>query len=483
MKVKHCVVLMVLMLNVGYVFGQNAWRQLNVNNSISFQCIYFISGTMGWAIGDQGGMYKTIDGGESWSQINLGYHFFSDMSYAYSGDLWLITQSGAAYKSQYSSGYETWDLMHSVSGDYYFSSIRTNNLNHMFMIGEQIWKTTDSGASWNQVNVPVAYYSDMGFIGELCVLIGNQGAILKSTDSGETWTPISGTIINNTNLYSIEIIDFDTWIIVGADGKIFRTENGGSSFNLIESNTSTVLRDIKWLSSGVLMIACDDGTVLKTTDNGLTWVVHNYGFSSGLYSIARTAEPMLQYACGHGGKVLKTESQGEIPYLNVSPNSLNFQANENLSTDFDIDANTLWSISCSDSWFSCNFTGGQNNFTIDVSVDINTQAVSRTGTISVTGSGITRDITVNQSPSAAIENLSYYGISVFPNPVNKMLYIENIPANLIQIRFVDLSGRCLLQQSASEVDGSIELDVLPSGMYFIIFDMQEKQAIGKICVQ
>lgn len=55
--------------------GGKGWRMVNsVPFSISYQAIHFPSRTVGYAVGVDGFVQKTVDGGETWSRVNVGAH-------------------------------------------------------------------------------------------------------------------------------------------------------------------------------------------------------------------------------------------------------------------------------------------------------------------------------------------------------------------------------------------------------------------------
>ncbi|MDR2918526.1 MAG: BACON domain-containing protein [Tannerella sp.] len=92
-------------------------------------------------------------------------------------------------------------------------------------------------------------------------------------------------------------------------------------------------------------------------------------------------------------------TQGEFePSLNVSEESLSFSySNEQKS--FSITSNTRWKVSSSESWLSVSPTSGSGDSTITVSSSINSLTSDRTATVTVSGDGITRTISVTQAKS------------------------------------------------------------------------------------
>jgi len=86
---------------------------------------------------------------------------------------------------------------------------------------------------------------------------------------------------------------------------------------------------------------------------------------------------------------------GSSSYLTVSPSSRSVSSAAG-STTFDVSSNVSWSVSDDAGWLNVSPTSGSNNGTLTANYDENTSSSSRTGTITVTGSGITRNVTVVQ---------------------------------------------------------------------------------------
>ena len=91
-------------------------------------------------------------------------------------------------------------------------------------------------------------------------------------------------------------------------------------------------------------------------------------------------------------------SQG--PNLVVSPTSLSFTSAAASST-VSVTANLGWSVTDNQGWISLSPTSGSNNGSFAVNATANTGTAARSGTVTVTGGGITRTIAVTQSAPTA----------------------------------------------------------------------------------
>lgn len=86
--------------------------------------------------------------------------------------------------------------------------------------------------------------------------------------------------------------------------------------------------------------------------------------------------------------------------LTVSPASMSFGANASSQT-LTITSNTTWTVSDDQSWITPGTTSGTNNGSSSISVLANSTGASRSGTVTVSGGGITRTVTVTQSATSS----------------------------------------------------------------------------------
>jgi mannan endo-1,4-beta-mannosidase len=82
--------------------------------------------------------------------------------------------------------------------------------------------------------------------------------------------------------------------------------------------------------------------------------------------------------------------------LNVSPTSLSFGAGAS-SSPATVTANVGWTVTDNQTWLSVAPTSGTNNGSFTVSATANNATTNRSGTVTVSGNGISRAITVMQA--------------------------------------------------------------------------------------
>ena len=114
---------------------------------------------------------------------------------------------------------------------------------------------------------------------------GEKGSVLRTTDGGRTWTDVSPTA---TKTEGLALRDIEAWdsrhaealsIGPGGDSRIFRTDNGGATWEQVFTNTDpSAFYDCMAFSSHGIGLAMSDPVdgyfrIARTTDGGRSWKV------------------------------------------------------------------------------------------------------------------------------------------------------------------------------------------------------------------
>ena len=94
------------------------------------------------------------------------------------------------------------------------------------------------------------------------VAVGEDGTILRTTDSGATWAKqTSGTTVD---LFAVRFTDANAGTAVGESGTIFQTENGGTTWGKRWSGTRNWLYGVSFTSAYTGTAVGAGGTILRT---------------------------------------------------------------------------------------------------------------------------------------------------------------------------------------------------------------------------
>ena len=137
---------------------------------------------------------------------------------------------------------------------------------------------------------------------------GTGGTFLKTTDNGYSWS----TTFNNTDDKATDIYTFDEThaFAVGWAGSLFRTSNGGTVWDtsIIDPNYDR-LHSIAHPANNIFVVCGDYGTMLRSTDNSLTWQPITVFTTEFLEALAFST-PEIGVSVGTSGTILRTTDQG-----------------------------------------------------------------------------------------------------------------------------------------------------------------------------
>jgi photosystem II stability/assembly factor-like uncharacterized protein len=270
--------------------------------------VSFTDAQNGLAIGQDGLIIKTNDGGKTWKQVKFEVplqdwqkslpHVFAMSRGSDPNKVWAVGPVGMIIYSQ--DGGETWGNL-SLGRDVTLNGVAFANDTEGWTVGEfgTILHTTDGGRTWqeqkNVLNLPKFTRPDLSeedalkqripqlYLEDLFLvavsfrdplngyIAGETGILLKTGDGGETWTraPIDGF---NT-LLSITSNDQNIDVATGVLGTL-ATDSGGQWQVLpdIREHVLTWLRDASFAKGSGYGLACGGkGTILVTRDGGKTW--------------------------------------------------------------------------------------------------------------------------------------------------------------------------------------------------------------------
>ncbi len=307
-----------------------------------------------------------------------------------------------------------------------------------------IIKTTDQGDTWStkQSGTSADLYS-ISFGGrnnEVGIAIGLSGTIIRSTDQGESWSQlISDVNLKNNNYRAVSFASENKGIIVGDNGIILISDDGGLSWRL----SSAALPPVNYkftimLTEDIAYATGENGTIIKTTDGGETWISVNTGVTNTLYRI-RFADDQIAISVGTDGSVLKTTDGG------TTWNTESSGTSNNLNCLFVVDDNIA-------------YTGGEAGIILKTT----------DGGLSWVSQGDTRYSDIHKDNAGIISN--------YPNPSNPVTTVKYVVPEMsyVSIEVFDVTGKLvktLVDEPKSEGSYTVQFNGagLASGTYFCKF--------------
>jgi photosystem II stability/assembly factor-like uncharacterized protein len=111
---------------------------------------------------------------------------------------------------------------------------------------------------------------DVHMVGATAYVVGQNSAILKSTDTGKTWSNITLSIPQN--MRAVFFLNKDTGFFIGENARIQKTINGGSTWSQKYVRTAAYGYDIHFRGQYGLAVG-KDMLVVSSNNMGETWFV------------------------------------------------------------------------------------------------------------------------------------------------------------------------------------------------------------------
>ncbi|MFA6548394.1 MAG: YCF48-related protein [Candidatus Margulisiibacteriota bacterium] len=342
--------------------------------------------TTAYAVGATGKFVKTTDRGITWTASNIG-----GVTYTWRGIKRLSATSMRAVGA-IATGY--------------------------------IFLSTNDGASWaeeyNSLNISDYKTIDMydtthGFAGGIRATgKSSNGSYYDS--NALVWTDVLVGGSTSIQIYGVSCPSSTYFYAVGnfADDKtvtgIYRSTNSGKDWTILTSDNTQNLYGVYALSSSIVWVVGNAGTVLYTSNAGSSWTAKTNGITgSPNFKSIHFYDGNNGYIVGESGVIYVTSNGGEKWTLQTSgtSNTLNFIRA--------VDANNAWAVGSSatiSKWVtnptvtSFTFTGGgttiqQGTSSTATLVGTNLQSGLTTGSINLGAAGLTISDFVRSSSTQA----------------------------------------------------------------------------------
>ena len=203
----------------------------------------------------------------------------------------------------------------------YYKSISVIDDNTIFVLSNtsKVYKTVDAGATWSITALPAwpGQPRSMSFGSANVGYVAGDNGVAKTIDGGATWTLLTAIPTGTLSLSSAHAINENTCYF-GGSGKVYYTNDGGSSFNY--TTVGSGASSIYVTPNGTIFRAGASGGIYKSVDGattfsgnintktslinnvipGIYFSDNNTGYAVGLY---KTASPYVN-------RIIKTTDGG-----------------------------------------------------------------------------------------------------------------------------------------------------------------------------
>lgn len=292
----------------------------------------------------------SFDRGNSWTRTEDYYgivydlHFLNDNVGFYCGGYGYSGGKNFVYKTL--NGGLDWDYTELADDDAILTRIEFINDSIGFIGGMSdyygcfiLYKTTDQGENWNEVNIDyytVGDVAEFDFYNDSSAIIAGyihppNGQIIRTNDCGNTW--FIDSLAFDSYFTHVHFMNPDTGILFGMY-KICKTIDGGDSWYQVDfSYNDFVTPKLKYgfagEGTGYLRLQGHNNLMFKTEDYGDTWyeieelstsIIHTISFFSPDEGIVAGEESII-FKTSTGGIVQLPERESEIErQMDIYPN-------------------------------------------------------------------------------------------------------------------------------------------------------------------
>ena len=116
------------------------------------------------------------------------------------------------------------------------------------------------------------------------VVVGDNGTILRTTNGGTLWSPVTSPA--SVNLHRVEFADAQTGYAVGDNGTLLKTTDAGQTWQSLNTGTTENLLALSCVAADTLYVAGTNGLMLKSVDGGVSWTTITIGTTSEINDIS-----------------------------------------------------------------------------------------------------------------------------------------------------------------------------------------------------
>ena len=276
-----------------------SWVRMETNTTHDLEGLAAEGSLFAIVAGEYNTILRTIDGCESWEELetDLSLHYCG--AYFYNYDRIYIYGEDCCFSS--STRGDSWGRFAPSTGGVFRdlcvdsggTGVAVGLLGLIHSSANQ-WKSVSSGTNMSLYGVTP------GSIHGAFYAVGASGTVLLSADHGLSWSKINIGVENY--LMDIQIMPSTNAYVVGGQGTIVAYST--SSWHVLESGTENTLNGLCFIDNNIGLVVGANGTILYTENGGVSWESENSGTHCNLNSV-HLLPSGFAIAVGDSGTVLK----------------------------------------------------------------------------------------------------------------------------------------------------------------------------------
>jgi photosystem II stability/assembly factor-like uncharacterized protein len=235
-------------------------------------------------------LYLTSSAQDEWELLHP-YPTLSDLKdvqFISEQEGWAVGYNGIIIYTD--NGGETWDIQHDDISELFWNVYFIDDHEGWVVGRSSIYHTTDKGNTWQKQTRPsvMGDLTDVYFINhDTGWIVGTHKIVLKTTDGGDNWIKIMNSISTENSFHSVCFVDELNGCAVGAinfcdNGFVMTTRDGGLTWLDTSPVDAGGFQKVIFTDSLTGWICGYGNELQKTEDGGKTWIMnstHQYGGS------------------------------------------------------------------------------------------------------------------------------------------------------------------------------------------------------------
>jgi photosystem II stability/assembly factor-like uncharacterized protein len=303
-----------------------AWLPQATPTDLSLFSVRAVSSQVVWASGGSGTttasqsvVVRTIDGGETWTDVtgNLAVGDLSSIDAVDSNNAWVSTGIGEIHAT--TNGGRTWSRQsYSGAQSTFINAIWFFDVLNGVALGDPpagagqfvLLRTSNGGRTWTHFpSEPIGPTGEAGWNNSFWWTDSrhgwfgtNENRIWRTTDGGSTWLS-SASVAANT--YGLAFRDDLLGIAVHEGGAVGRTTNGGASWSLVSFPSRDDLSGAAYVPMSSSAWIATEAQLAHSSDGGATWAMETAFPFSGRVMHVSFADTANGWAVTSNGEILK----------------------------------------------------------------------------------------------------------------------------------------------------------------------------------
>ncbi|MFZ5525184.1 MAG: YCF48-related protein [Pseudomonadota bacterium] len=256
------------------------WRQAPTPTSVMLTSVSFATDKAGWAVGHDGVILATRDGGNTWQRQLDGRQADPLILTAVKAQLDKLPPGNAEDPSpqrlQAEDAVAAAEAAIAAGPSRPLLAVRFFDADRGLAAGAfgQLFQTTDGGKQWAYIgdrldNPEGLHLNGLTLTRDGQILIAAEnGTVFASPDQGRTWTR-SATGYNGY-LYGVLALPGSGLTAYGFNGHVFRSVDGGANWKPVNSHSARSIVAAEAIPGGALLLN-EEGQVLVSRDEGATF--------------------------------------------------------------------------------------------------------------------------------------------------------------------------------------------------------------------